>query len=71
MEWDTRNFKENFSDFCNSAKKMNSFCPLLTQIREHMCLETHFQYENSVLGCFGQSGLLREKNFKLPLVCYF
>ena len=29
-----------------------------TQIREHMCLETHFQNEFSFLGRFGQSGLL-------------
>ena len=31
------------------------------QIREQMCLETHFQYEFSILGCFGQSGLQRKK----------
>ena len=33
-----------------------------SQIREQMCLETLFQYENSVLGRFGQSRLQREKN---------
>jgi hypothetical protein len=27
-----------------------------------MSLETHFQYENSVLGRFGHSGLQRKKN---------
>ena len=32
------------------------------QIREQMCLETHFQYEFSFLGRFGQSGLQRKKN---------
>ena len=31
------------------------------QIREQMCLETHFQSENSVLGRFGQSGVQRKK----------
>ena len=37
----------------------------LSQIREQMCLdlclETHFQYEFSILGRFGQSGLQRKK----------
>jgi hypothetical protein len=32
------------------------------QIREQMCLEAHFQYENSVFGRFGQSGLQRKKH---------
>ena len=32
-----------------------------TQIREQMCHETHFQYEFSILGHFGQSGLQRKK----------
>jgi hypothetical protein len=27
-----------------------------------MCLETHFQYEFSILGCFGKTGLKRKKN---------
>ena len=27
-----------------------------------MCLETHFQYEFSLLGRFGQAGLQRKKN---------
>ena len=31
------------------------------QIREQMCLETHFQYEFSFLGRFGQSGRAAEK----------
>ena len=35
------------------------------QIRKQMCLETHLQYENSVLGRFGQSGLQKKKS-KLP-----
>jgi hypothetical protein len=35
------------------------------QIREQMCLETHFQYEFPTLGSFGQSGLQRKKS-KLP-----
>jgi hypothetical protein len=35
--------------------------PLKPQIREQMCLETHFQYENLILACFGQSGLQRKK----------
>ena len=32
------------------------------QIREQMFLEIHFQYEYSILGNFGQSGLMRKKN---------
>ena len=37
-------------------------CALPPQIREQTCLETHFQYEFSILGCFGQSGWERKKN---------
>ena len=32
------------------------------QIREQMCLETHFQYEFSILGHFGKSGSREKKN---------
>jgi hypothetical protein len=35
-----------------------------------MCLETHYQHENSILGCLGKSGLQRKKS-KLSQVCYF
>ena len=37
-----------------------------SQIREQMCLETHFQYEFSFLGCFGQSGC-REKEIQTAI----
>jgi hypothetical protein len=32
-----------------------------SQIREKICLEKHFQYEFSILGRFGQTGLQRKK----------
>ena len=35
-------------------------CRCKSQIREQMCLETHFRYEFSFLGNFGQSGLQRK-----------
>ena len=37
------------------------FLKMCRSSSEQMCLETHFQYEFSILGCFGQSGLQREK----------
>ena len=33
-----------------------------TQIIEHMCLETHFQYDFPILRPFGQLGLQTKKN---------
>jgi hypothetical protein len=35
---------------------------MLYLIREQICLETHFQYENSILGHFGQVGCREKKN---------
>ena len=35
---------------------------LSPEIREQMYLETHFQYEFSFFGCFGQLGLQSKKN---------
>ena len=42
------------------------FKGLITQIREQMCLETHFQYENSTLGCFGQ-----RKNIQTAILVFY
>ena len=43
------------------SKKATTACQVESQIIEQMCLETHYQYENSVFGRFGQSGMQRRK----------
>ena len=62
--------KSNFNtkstlQFLSSLKIDN-----ISQIREQMCLETHFQYEFSFLGHFGQSGLQREKKIQTAIPKY-
>ena len=47
-------------DSTNCKKKVLQ-AQYISQIREQMCLERHFQYKNSILGRFGQSGLQRKK----------
>ena len=50
---------------------MRFFHGYLAQIREQMCLETHFQYEFSILGRFGQSGLQRKyATFEASFLCF-
>ena len=39
-----------------------------SQIREQICLVTHFQLEFPILGCSGQSGLQRKKNLTAKTV---
>ena len=60
--------KEMFSSFLylsNCFKWTDSITSCLfssrPQIREQMCLETHFQYEFPIFGRFGQSGRQRKK----------
>ena len=54
---------QNVSFFTIPAKTLIDYSTQqYSQIRELMCLETHFQFEFLILGRFGQSGLQRKKN---------
>ena len=45
------------------CRKLKTDCTIAQHV---LSLETHFQYEFSIMGRFGQSGLQRKKKSKLP-----
>ena len=66
------NIKENIISFFACTLSLVQFCiarknwQLLPQIRKQICLETHIQYEFSILDHLGQFRLQRETKSKLP-----